>query len=138
MYYHVIGTDQSQDVLVVDFPDNPKWRIGAEVSECGKYLLILPQQDCRDNLVFFTEISEQMQNGFSTKLELTPVVTSFEADYDYVTNDGSKFHFRTCKGAPNYRIATIDFSQPITEEAWTTLISEHQKNVLDWATCINK
>lgn len=47
-------------------------------------------------------------------------------------------YFRTSKDAPNYRIATIDFSKPITEDSWTSVVPEHEKDVLDWAACVNK
>jgi prolyl oligopeptidase len=66
----------------VEFLEHPKWRVGAQVSDCGQYLLVLPQQDCRDNLVFFANISEEMNTGFTSKLTLTPVVSKYEADYD--------------------------------------------------------
>lgn len=29
--YHVLGTDQSEDILCAEFPDEPKWMGGAEV-----------------------------------------------------------------------------------------------------------
>lgn len=54
---------------------------GAEVSDCGNYLIVTPQQDCRDNLVFFADLTEPLKSGLSGKLTLTPVVTTFEADY---------------------------------------------------------
>ncbi|ODM87864.1 Prolyl endopeptidase [Orchesella cincta] len=137
LYYHRLGTEQSEDVLVVDFPENPKWRIGAEVSDCGNYLIVSPQQDCRDNLVFFADLSEPLKSGLKTKLTLTPVVTKFEADYIYVTNTGHLMYFRTSRDAPNYRIATIDFSKPISETSWQTVVPEHSKDVLDWTACVN-
>lgn len=31
LYFHVLGTPQSEDVLCAEFPDNPKWMSGAEV-----------------------------------------------------------------------------------------------------------
>lgn len=66
----------------MEFPDNPKWRITADVSDCGKYLIVCPQQDCRDNLVFFADLTEPMKTGLKSKLELTQLVSKFEADYD--------------------------------------------------------
>ena len=33
---------------------------------------------------------------------------NFEAEYDFITNDGSKFLFKTNKDAPNYKLITID------------------------------
>ncbi|CAG7699270.1 unnamed protein product [Allacma fusca] len=133
LYYHRIGTSQEEDVLVAEFPDHPKWRIRSDVSDCGNYLIVCPQQDCRDNLVFFASLVEPLKEGINSKLELTPIITNLEADYDYVTNDGSVFHFKTNKNAPNYRIVSIDLNNPHIND-WVTLVSEHPKDVLDWAS----
>jgi hypothetical protein len=36
LYYHRLGTDQQEDVLCYEAPDEPKWMFGAEVTDDGK------------------------------------------------------------------------------------------------------
>lgn len=55
----------------------------------------------------------------------------------YITNDKNSFYFHTNKNASNYRIVKIDFDNP-KEAEWKDLISEHPKDVLDWAHAINE
>ncbi|XP_059480155.1 prolyl endopeptidase isoform X2 [Neocloeon triangulifer] len=135
LYYHRINTPQSEDVLVVEFPNEPKWRIGAEVSDCGNYLLITPQKDCRDNLLYFTDIGS-LEDGPRGPLTLHQIVEKFEADYEYVTNVGPECIFRTNKDAPNYRLVSINVENP-TMDQWRTLVEEDSKDVLDWATNVH-
>ncbi|XP_071518101.1 prolyl endopeptidase isoform X2 [Panulirus ornatus] len=132
LFYHRVGTPQSEDVLVVEFPEHPKWRISSKVTDCGSYLLACPREGCRDNLVYFASLPENI----ATKLELTCIVDKFDSDYQYITNDGSVCIFRTNKGSPNYRLVKIDLSDPAPDK-WVTLIPEHKKDVLDWAACVH-
>ncbi len=53
-----------------------------------------------------------------------------------MTNTGSKVVFRTNKNAPNYRLIVIDLEHP-QESNWSVLVEEHERNVLEWATCVN-
>ena len=40
VWYHRVGTPQSQDTLIYARPDLPGWVIGADVTEDGRYLLV--------------------------------------------------------------------------------------------------
>lgn len=95
----------------------------------------MPQQECRDNLVFFAKLNTT--EGIKGKLPLTEVVGNLEADYEYVTNVGTKAVFRTNKNAPNFKLIATDFEN-YQENGWSELIAEHSRNVLDWATAVNK
>ena len=50
------------------------------MSDCGRYLLVCPAQDCRDNLVYFADM-EALANGIDGKINLTQVVFKLEHDY---------------------------------------------------------
>uniref|UniRef100_A0A1B0C9Q7 Prolyl endopeptidase n=2 Tax=Lutzomyia longipalpis TaxID=7200 RepID=A0A1B0C9Q7_LUTLO len=134
LYYHRVGQPQSDDVLVAEFPENPSYRIGAVVSDCGKYLILLIVKDCRDNLVYFADL--ESAGTITGKLELKQIIHKFESDYEYVANTGSKVVFRTNKNAPNYHLIVIDFNDP-AEEKWEVLVKEHETDVLDWVECVD-
>ncbi|XP_017099168.2 prolyl endopeptidase [Drosophila bipectinata] len=134
LYYHRVGESQDKDTLVVEFPEEPSWRIQSTVSDCGKYLILAIVKDCRDNIVFYADL--QPGEEINSKLNVKKIVEKFEADYDYITNEGSKVYFRTNKNAPNYQLILIDFEKP--EEAnWQTIIAENKSDVLDWVKCVD-
>ena len=47
------------------------------------------------------------------------------------------FPCRTDRGAPNYCLVSVDLESPHYTN-WTTLIGEHDRNVLEWAACVGK
>ncbi|XP_020809369.1 prolyl endopeptidase [Drosophila serrata] len=135
LYYHRVGESQDKDTLVAEFPEHPSWHFQTNVSDCGKYLIICIGHTVRDNLVYYADLKEGQE--INSKLTVKPIVDKFEADYAYITNEGSKMYFHTNKDAPKYRVVIIDFAIP-AEKNWKTLIPEHKTDVLDWAKCVNE
>lgn len=78
LYYHRVGTPQAEDILIAEFPENPSWRIKSHVSDCGKFLVLCIVKDCRDNIIYYSELEEEPKG----KLEFKKIVDKFEADYD--------------------------------------------------------
>lgn len=74
------------------------------MSDCGTQLHVSVLEGCQDNLWYWAKLPETI----SGKLELNPVVTKFNAEYEYITNDGDIVYIRTNKDAPNYRVAKVD------------------------------
>ncbi|ODM96223.1 Prolyl endopeptidase [Orchesella cincta] len=137
IFYHILGTMQSEDQLVIEFEDNPTWELKARVSDCGCYLIVYALQDCGGKcLVFYMTLSESL---FQKKSELLPIVNEFVANYDYITNVGSLFYFLTNEGAPNSRILKINIcSDEKMDYQWKCVVSEHPIDILDWASCVNQ
>ncbi|KAL3283845.1 hypothetical protein HHI36_018015 [Cryptolaemus montrouzieri] len=131
LYYHKLGTEQDKDIVTVKF-DDPHLRIGAEVSHCGKYLVITPVKGCKNNLLYIGKLDKEITG----ELSLQPIVESFNADYEYVTNDDDIFYFKTNRNAPNYHIIAVDLKNS-AESNWKTIIPEHEKDVIDDAQSIN-
>ncbi|XP_032583478.1 prolyl endopeptidase isoform X1 [Drosophila sechellia] len=134
LYYHLLGESPHQDTLIAEFPEHPSWRFKTDISDCGKYLILSISHTIRDNMLYYAELGSKEKNAF--QLELKPIVDKFEADFDYITNEGSNLYFHTNKDAPNYRVIVIDVNNP-AEGNWTTPIPEHKKDVLEWAKCVD-
>lgn len=67
-------------------------------------------------------------------LKWVKLIDNFEGEYDYVTNEGTLFTFKTNRHSPNYRLINIDFTDP-EESKWKVLVPEHEKDVLGKITC---
>jgi prolyl oligopeptidase len=117
LYYHRLGTSQSDDVLIYDRPDHKEWGFSGSVTEDGRYLLISVWlgTDPR-NLVFYKDLT-------TPNAPVVELINTFEAEYSLVDNDGSRFWFRTDLNAPRGRVIAIDVSNPAKEQ-WQEIISE--------------
>ncbi|XP_072103314.1 prolyl endopeptidase-like [Mobula birostris] len=136
LYYHVLGTNQTEDILCAEFPDNPKWKSAATVSDDGRYVVLSIHEGCQPkNRVWYCDL-HQLPNGITGLLPWVKLIDNFDAEYSYLTNEGPVFTFRTNHNAPRNRVININLEQPAMSE-WRELIPQHEKDVLDWATCVN-
>ncbi|XP_016344937.1 prolyl endopeptidase-like [Sinocyclocheilus anshuiensis] len=135
LYYHVLGTPQSQDVLCAEFPDQPKWMSGVEVSDDGRYVLLSIREGCDPvNRLWYCDLNAVPQ-GITGLLPWVKLIDNFDAEYEYVTNEETVFTFKTNLDAPQYRLINIDFAQPSIISQWKELIPQHDKDVIVFATC---
>ncbi|HKC88988.1 MAG TPA: prolyl oligopeptidase family serine peptidase, partial [Blastocatellia bacterium] len=102
LFYHRVGSPQSEDVLVYERKDQKEWGFSGQVTEDGRYLIVSVWQgtDPR-NRVFFKDL----QSPDANVVELIP---ELEAAYNFIGNDGPVFWFRTDQNAPRGRIIAID------------------------------
>ncbi|HKQ37548.1 MAG TPA: prolyl oligopeptidase family serine peptidase [Verrucomicrobiae bacterium] len=129
LYYHELGTPQSEDVLVYHRPDEKEWTFYAHVTDDGSYLIIGVHKgtDTR-NRVFYKDL----QTPDSKVVEL---LNDFDADYTFIDNVGSKFYFRTDLDAPRGRVIAIDTKKP-QRASWEEIIPQ-SANRLEVVNLIN-
>ncbi|MBL4884621.1 MAG: S9 family peptidase [Planctomycetaceae bacterium] len=109
LYYHRVGTPQSDDVLVFEQPDHPKWGFGPTVTDDGRFLIITVWKGTSDKYrIYVKDLSEP----YAFPVEL---ISHFEDEYEFIGNDGHLFYFKTDLNAPNKRIIVIDIRKPSPE-----------------------
>jgi prolyl oligopeptidase len=135
LYYHRLGTPQSEDVLVYERKDLPHWFVGGGVSEDGRYLLVITSEGAINrNRLYFADLGDPKQPKIPAPDMLRPVVEADDAEYWPVGNIGSLLLLRSDKDAPNRKILGIDLVNP-APSAWKTVVAE-QKQPLESAAFI--
>jgi prolyl oligopeptidase len=116
LYYHKLGTPQSEDVLIYERPDDKEMGVGGAVSEDGRWLTIyVTKGTAPRNMIFVKDLSKPDS-------KIIPVVDKLVADYSVLGNDGSKFYFRTDKDAPRGRLVMADVSDK--DLKWTEIVPQ--------------
>ena len=109
VYFHRVGTVQSDDVLVYHRPDHPDWTFHSTVSEDGRYLILTIMVGTDDRYrVYYKDLSQPL--GLPLAL-----IDNFDYEYSFLGNDGPVFYFRTTLKAPKKRIIAIDTRKPSPE-----------------------
>lgn len=117
LYFHKIGTDQSQDELAYERKDHPRWGFGGSVTDDGRYLIITINEGTDPkNRVFYKDLTV----AGAVVVEL---LTDFDASYDFVGNDGPVFWFRTDLKAPRGRLIAIDTRRPARGD-WKEVVGQ--------------
>jgi prolyl oligopeptidase len=118
LYYHKVGTPQSEDVLVYERTDNPKWSVSGEVSEDGKWLIIDigDGTTSRKARVAYKDLTDP-------NAKIVELIDNHENKFNFLGNDGATFYFQTDYKAQKYQIVAIDTKNP-DKKNWKTIIAE--------------
>ncbi|HKV52456.1 MAG TPA: prolyl oligopeptidase family serine peptidase [Gemmatimonadaceae bacterium] len=130
VYYHAVGTPDTQDKVIYRRPDLPDWYITSSVTEDGRFVFInlVHGTDTRNQLLYM-----DLKDGSHPDLSapVVPIVSGGDAEYAALGNDGDTVFVQTTNDAPNRRIIAI--VAPDTARAhWRTLVPE-QKSELEGA-----
>lgn len=106
VYFHRLGTPQSEDRLVYATPERPQLSHTAEVSDDGRWLIV--SSTVSTDARYEINLVDLSRPGTAPRR----IVSNFENDWDYLGNRGSTFYWQTNRGAPLQRIVAMDIERP--------------------------
>jgi prolyl oligopeptidase len=117
LYYHKLGTLQSDDVLIFGGTPEQKHRyVGASVTEDGRYLIISGSKTTSGNVSFLKDLS--VPNS-----PLIPMDEDYSTDSYLLEAEGDRLYIVTNKNAPNQKVVTTSANHP-QEKYWKDFIPE--------------
>jgi prolyl oligopeptidase len=123
VYFHKVGTSQSDDALVYEDRENPQRFQGVGTTEDERFAILNISErgkGKRGNALFYKDLSAG-DKSFS------PIVGEIGNDsFGVIDNVGDKFLVRTDRNAPNGRVVLLDPKNP-DEKNWKDVLPERSE-----------
>ena len=120
VYYHKLGTKQSEDKLIYEDKDHPLRSAGVGLTEDERFLILGTSEGTSGGEVWVWDTKDPSQAHF------TLLVPGFATDPNIVDNVGDKLLLQTNDGAPNFKVVLIDPKNP-GKENWKVIIPEQKE-----------
>ncbi|CAA7385872.1 prolyl oligopeptidase family serine peptidase [Chryseobacterium fistulae] len=121
VYFHKLGTKQSEDVLIFGGDQTPRRYLGASVSEDQRYLIISAANATNGNELYIKDLKNNSK-------DFVQIVKGFDVNADIVDTQGDDLFIFTDLKAPNMRLVKTNINNP-SPENWKDVIPETE-NVL--------
>ena len=117
VYFHRLGTPQSDDQLIYERPDEPDWGFYLEISDDGRFLVLQVTIGTQpNNRVYVVDLERDPGT-------VVPLLDDFDAGYHFVGSTGTVLYLWTDLDAPLGRIIAVDVDNP-GREHWQELVAE--------------
>jgi prolyl oligopeptidase len=127
LYYHRLGTAQSEDRLIYERKDLPTWFVFGGLTEDGRYLLIsLSEGASNSNRLYMADLGDPKQPNLTAPV--TPIIETDGAEFSPIGNVGSVVYLRTDQQAPNRKVIAVDVLKPQPSE-WNTIVPERKEAI---------
>ncbi|MDN3491479.1 prolyl oligopeptidase family serine peptidase [Winogradskyella bathintestinalis] len=126
VYYHKLGTNQSEDQLIYGgTPDEKHRYIYGSVTNDDNYLVLTPRVSTSGNKLYIKDLTDP-------NASFVEILNHTDSDSNIIENVGSTLYIMTNLDAPNQKIVTVDATNPAPEN-WEDFIPETE-NVLNPST----
>lgn len=119
VYYHKIGTSQSEDLLVFENKDFPLRNYYADVTEDERFLIVYESESTSGNSMYIKDLSQ-------ANATFKAVVDGFDHDFSVVDDHNGKLLVYTNFNAPKYQLIEIDPAN-LASSNWKTLLPEQEE-----------
>lgn len=116
VYFHRLGTPQTSDELVFQDKSHPLRYFDAELTEDNRFLILSVAEGTSGDELWWKDMRDK---GAPLKL----LLKGFDYNEGVVDNDSGYLLVMTNRGAPNYRVISIDPRHPDSSR-WRTIIPE--------------
>ena len=130
IFFHKLGTPQSEDKVIFERPDEKEIFLSVSVTDDGNYLIINQNKGTSPN----NELA--IKDLAHPHTPIQRLITTPNAAYNPIGNNGTHFWVQTTLGAPNGRVILIDLAHP-EREHWQAILPESTSR-LDSASIIHR
>ena len=126
LMFHKVGTDQSDDILIYENSDKPRWSFGISVLKDSdiKVLSIFDGTDERNRIYLSLK-----KNG-----DFVPIIDDLFGAYNFIDSKDNILWFYTTENAPNGKIVNLEIKN--NSFVWNEVISE-SKNAIRSVNIVN-
>lgn len=116
VYFHKMGTMQSDDKLIFENRNFPLRNYGAYATEDEKFLILFESEGTSGNSLYCKDLN-------SKGAKFVKIAAGFENEYNVIDNIGDKLLVLTNEGAPCRKLVLIDPKSP-DAATWKVIIPE--------------
>jgi prolyl oligopeptidase len=130
VYYHSIGKNQSEDLLVYEDKAHGDRNFSAQVTHDENYLVIYGSESTSGQSFMIKDLTNP-NNPFIS------IVTNFDNEYNVVENIGNQLYVYTNYKAPKYKLVKISLNNPGVDN-WEDVLAQQNDLLEGVSFCGNK
>ena len=123
VYWHQLGTAQTEDELVFNDPDQKELAYEPRISDDKSYLILRAHNGTEPKSDIYYRSLKDSQSSFKR------LIGNRHANYTMIYNDDNMFYLLTNDEAPKGRVIAIDINRP-QKENWKEIIPEQEHTIV--------
>ena len=119
LMFHKIGTNQSEDKLIYENPQNPRWGFGITVIKDSDMKLLSISEGTDDRNKVYLKVNENS--------DFIPIIDELIGTYSFIDSKDNLLWFYTTESAPNGKIVNLEIKNG--SFVWNEVIAESENAI---------